>query len=299
MDCAIPTYTLIIKLINNKQIGIAHCGHLEREIVDPLYFEEVDQMTSDEFWKYLQAAYKKIPAGHRYTPDYSCNTKNTVCLYNDKTLEKVVVSTYRRCNIKCPMCMVSSNSFLPADVDKKLYFNILNKLKGHGINEIGLTHNGEPFVAKKETFEYLDSLIPKIDCNKICITTNAILLNEDDILKLKKLKDRGIDIFLMTSCSAITEDTYKKVHNNDNFNKVIDNIILLSKYNLLSSISFVIQKNNLHELDYLKNFWRDKGVNAKLYTRIMYGFDGKDIVNMKEYKNFMIEYEKLKNIDYI
>lgn len=296
MDCAIRTDTLIIKTINDKQIGIAHCGHREAEIVNPLYFDDVYKMSSDEFWTYLQESYKKIPENHNYTPDYSCNTKNKRCVYNDKSIKKVVVSTSRRCNIHCNMCMVSSNTYLPIEEDKKLYFDILYKLKNHNIYEIGLTHNGEPFLSKNQTFEYLNSLQVGIDCSSLCITTNGILLNEQDILKLKSLKDKGFNIYLMVSCCAITPETYQKVHNNNNFYTVVNNIEQLHKYGLLSSISFVIQNDNLHELEFLKDYWYNKGVTVPLYARILVGFDGKNVAQSQEYRNFLEMSKTMKNI---
>lgn len=293
MDCALPTDTIIIRLLGNNQIAIAHCGMREAEVVNPLSFDEVYKMSSDEFWNYLQDSYKKIPENHKWEPDYYCNTKNKICVYNDKYIRKVVVSTSKHCNIHCKMCMVSSNTLLKPDEDKKLYFNILEKLKNHGIFEIGLTHNGEPFLYKQQAFDYIESLKPKIDCSQICITTNAILLNDDDILRLETRKKNNMDIFLMVSCCAISRETYKTVHGSDSFIEVEKNIIELNRRNLLSCISFVIQKENIHELEFLKDYWYSKGVKVPFYARIIVGFDGNEIAKMKEYQDFLKIREEL------
>lgn len=294
MDCALPTDTLIVRLLDPTHIAVAHCGQREKELVNPLSFDEVYAMSSDDFWEYLQDSYKKIPENHKWEPDYYCYTKNKICMYNDKYVKKVIISTSKHCNNLCKMCMVSSNTYLNTEIDKKLYFSILEKLKGHGIFEIGLTHNGEPFLYKKEAFDYMESLKAKIDCTQICITSNTSLLNSDDIQRLKRIKDiQGIDMFFMASCSAITAETYKQVHGTPYFETVKNNILELNKNNILSCISFVIQRENIHELEFLKDYWYSQGVTVPLYARILVGFDGAEIAKMPEYQRFLQVREKL------
>ena len=284
--CIADTKSIIIKLLNNNQIAIAHCCLREKEIVNPISLADFYKMDNITFWDYLQKSYKKIPENHKYEPDYYCNTKQ-LCFYNDKYINKVAVSTFRHCNIHCKMCLVSSNNYLPYNEEEKLYFNILEKLKGHNLEIIELTSNGEPFLSKEKTFNYLENLRPNIDCQTIEIVSNLTLLNSNDILRLKKIADNGLHFNFMASCSAITEETYRKIHNNNNFNKVINNIIELNQLGLLTRISFVIQNENLHELEFLHDFWKSKNINTNLQIRYVIGSGGEQIAKLKIYDKYI------------
>lgn len=283
MNCAYDTTNIRIKLIDNQHIGIAHCCYREAEKVNPLSFNDLYNMSNEEFWNYLQESYKMIPPDHNYEPAYFCNT-NQKCYYNDKEIKKIAVSVFRHCNIKCKMCMVSSNDFLPFEESKKLYFAILNKIKNHNLIQMSLTENGEPFIVKKETFEYLDSLTTN-DFKQIEIISNMTLLNEDDILHLADINSR-IPIVFAASCSGITKETYKAIHKNDNFDKVINNIISLCNKNFLSHISYVVQSENLHELPFIIDFWKSKNIHTCLQIHPIIGFNGNEVINTAEYKNF-------------
>lgn len=284
MKCAQDTRGIRIKFVDANHIGIVHCCFREREFTGIMSIDEIMKMSNDEFWTYLLKSYKEIPNNHKYQPDYYCETDQD-CYYNDKYLDSVTITTFKHCNIKCKMCMVSDNSFMPYNKDVEIYFKLLNMLKGHKLRCIGLTGNGEPFLPKIETFEYLESLNSN-DCEFVDFTTNTLLLSKEDIDRLAKINNENVKLKIMCSCSAITPETYKEIHRNDNFNKVINNIRYMAEIGLTPLISFVVQSENLHELSMLQDFWKDYNI-AGLAVHPVVGFNGNSIANSLEYINYI------------
>lgn len=289
MNCVYDTRGIRIKFVDANHIGIIHCCFREKEFTGIMSIDEIMKMSNNEFWTYLLESYKEIPSNHKYQPDYYCETDQN-CYYNDKYLDSVTVTTFKHCNIKCKMCMVSDNSFMPYNKDVKIYFKLLNMLKGHNLRCIGLTGNGEPFLPKIETFEYLESLNSN-DCEFVDFATNTLLLNKEDIDRLARINNENIKLKFMCSCSAITPETYYKIHNNNNFDKVINNIRYMAEIGLTPLISFVIQSENLHELSMLQDFWKDYNISG-LAVHPVVGFNGSFIANSPEYKNFKSLYSK-------
>lgn len=281
---------LHITFSGKDHICFCHCCRRPDEKSGIIAINTLYNLSKEEFKNLLLSAYTKIPENHRYETDFYCQANANCCVYNDRSLKFVAVDIFRYCNIHCPMCYISKTQFMTFDENKKLYFFILNNLKGLDLDTIQLTGIGEPFMLKKETIEWLSSLNIN-DVKNIFIITNTTLLELDDIIKLSEIsKNTGVKINIMSSCSAITEDIYKIVHNNHNFNKVIENICNLNKYGLLQFINFVIQPENLHELEFYKQFWSELGIDTKkCLSNIIVGDYNTSIKikNSEEYKNFL------------
>lgn len=281
---------LDIVLFDANHIGISHCCRFMDDLSDIITIDDLYNMSHDKFMTYLINAYKHIPENHNnFIPDYHiCKTRKKLCTYGTKILKSIGICISRDCNLNCPMCFekIRKVKFGNTEKYKILYFHILNKIKGIPDIGIRLTGIGEPFFYKKETFDYLENLT-KQDCQYIEAISNITLLNEEDIKKLYNIS-KNIPIYISVSCSAITKDTYKKVHGADFFDKVINNIKLLYKYNLLLGINFVIQRANLHELEFYKEFWYRQGINNIIFdTNIIGGHNEENyIVTSKEYINY-------------
>lgn len=284
--CADPMTKLDIVPINENKIGISHCCHYMNELTDIISIEEIYKMTHDEFISYLIHAYKHIPDNHiNFIPNYhTCKTHKKSCIYGKDILKTVGICISRDCNLACPMCFEKNikNNLKNTEKFKLLYFHLLNKLKGASDLGIRLTGVGEPFFYKKEIFDFLSNL-NKTDCNHIEAISNITLLNKTDIKKLYNIS-KNIPIYITVSCSAITRETYKKVHSADFFDKIVNNIKTLYKYKLLSGINFVIQYANLHELEFYKEFWHEQGITDIIFdANIIGGHKDENIAVTQEY----------------
>ena len=291
MICETDTTELRLYKTGYRKIGIVHCCHKENEIIKEFSYDEILAMDAETFINELNTLYYKPYKFHNPKTYFYCKTKEQKCNYSDKFFNSINVSTLNNCNINCIMCDYAKDKTIDAE-DKTIYFNILNKVKNKKINKIVLTEHGEPFFYKNETMDYIKNLTLN-DCKYLEIITNTIMLNTEDIYKLAEyFKESKIKPIIICSCSGITEETYKKIHNNNCFEKVVNNIKLLNDLKLLTTVNFVIMKNNLHELGMYKQFWKNYNVTSCTATVVSgprYLKEGYDILKSKEYKDYLNE----------
>lgn len=287
LPCADPMTKIDIVLADENNIGISHCCHHMNHLTDIMSLDTVYKIDKFSFIEYLKTAYTHNPDFiKQYIPNYhGCKSNKKLCIFGGKTIKTIGVSITRDCNLACPMC---NEKFLKLQYTdpkyKQLYFYLLNKIKGFSDIGIRLTGIGEPFFYKKETFDFLKNLTAN-DCSHVEAISNITMLNDDDILQLHEIS-KQIPIFISVSCSAITAETYKKVHSADFFNKVVNNIKLLNKYNLLASINFVIQPDNLHELEFYKEFWQKQNVNTTCDINLIGGRPSQRNLIFSEYLKY-------------
>ena len=166
---------------------------------------------------------------------YNTKGDKKLCCFFRSTVQKpnmkALLQITERCNLKCKHCFVSS---LPEGNDLSFEIirdTILPKLKNANVTRITLT-GGEPMVHRD-----IMNIMKLLSDNNIHITlcTNALGLNEEKIIKMKQLNDIHVNV----SLDGFSSKSHGKFRGNDSeivFNKVIENIKLLSKYNLLNGI---------------------------------------------------------------
>lgn len=162
------------------------------------------------------------------------DNKQSCCFFRStvqKPNMKALLQITERCNLKCKHCFVSS---LPEGNDlsfEKIRDIILPKLKNANVTRVTLT-GGEPMVHRN----IMDIMKLFSDSNiHITLCTNALGLNEEKIIEMKKLNDIHVNV----SLDGFSSKSHGKFRGNDSeivFNKIIENIKLLSKYALLNGI---------------------------------------------------------------
>lgn len=218
------------------------------------------------------------------------NLDEYYCDWQSGGLKNVIVSFQRSCNLHCTMCR--DRSFVDPIIDDYA-FKLLEQLKGHHLRSISLTQNGEPFLYKDRMMSYLKSLTRE-DCETLIIISNLTLLDDNNIDDLIELNKR-IKIDLTGSIDGITDETYKSIRLNDQFDKVIHNANRLHEGNVKMSINFVAQKKNIHEMVAAHDYWVSRGIDFRVLP-INQGVDDDPdyqyIINHDEFKNYM---EFIKN----
>lgn len=180
------------------------------------------------------------------------------------------------CNYRCPQCILGDDeqrikySPDPLIMSFDLFKRIIDEGKANGCRSLCLNFINEPLLCK--------DLIERIEYAKkqgfldIFMNTNGELLNEKNSERLIK---SGLTR-LMVSIDAHSEETFKKIRVGGNYEKVKENTIRLMKireklgYTLpLIRTSFVLQKDNQHELEEFKKYWMNvvDYVHIQIYAK--------------------------------
>ncbi len=191
--------------------------------------------------------------GSKCWPEEKCDWRN-------ESIKEIGVCISRACNIHCVHCGYRAD---PSEKDKENYFKVLEKIKGNKLKYIALTSVGEPFIYKKETFNYLKSLTLN-DCEIVKIQTNATLIDEKDIDLLEEIKNSsGINFEVVVSIDSIYKENFEKIRVGATFEKVLENIDYLNKKGFLRNIDFCVQRDNFEEVPYVFHFFSALGLNIK------------------------------------
>ena len=171
-------------------------------------------------------------------------------------IKVVTVGLSRACNLNCYHCFFTSHKDSPELCD--LYFETLERIKGHNLDMIHMQSSGEVFFYYIKIKEYLKSLSIN-DTKEVNFQTNGLLLSDKRLQELKQISEEtGIKYTFNYSFDAITEETYKKVRGGD-FNKLIHifekTLDLYGKDNV--QCSFTIKEPNKHEAALFKKFFID------------------------------------------
>lgn len=176
------------------------------------------------------------------------------------------------CNLNCIFCFQNNNNNNNKSYLKLKDFKIiLRKIKKFNtIKFIELT-GGEPFL-NPDILEIMELIG---DDFQLEITSNGILINKQIIEKLKKVNLSNIKI----SVNAATPETYFKVNGKNYFERVLDNIRLLVKNHIPVTISYVVNKLNLHEIKKAENLFKELGVNIVFTPFLIENIYNKNLSN--------------------
>lgn len=174
----------------------------------------------------------------------------------------VVWEPTAKCNLQCYMCTYYGKEGIKPDTSKELdtehakamLFNIARRMRPVTWPMkpyLGIT-GGEPFIRQDliELLRYAKSVGFNTG-----VTTNATLLNENKIIELSDCVDQ-IKVSL-----DYHEEIKSKIHGTQGtFKKVIENIKLLKRYEIPTSINCVILKENIDHLVEIANLALELGV---------------------------------------
>ena len=167
------------------------------------------------------------------------------------------------CNFSCSMCTWSAEA--TSGKGKKTWFNLqeFKKIIDDGVKKglcaIRLNYINEPFI-RKDIFDFIN-YAKKKGILDIYLSTNGSLLTE----KISKdLLNSGLTR-LQVSIDANTKQTFDKIRQGGDFDKVVKNTInFLNIRNRENKelptlrVNFVKTDTNKHELNSFINFWKNK-----------------------------------------
>lgn len=147
------------------------------------------------------------------------------------------------CNHTCAFCANSKSNRKKGFIDKKLALQILSEAYMRGTREVGFYATGEPLTDKN--LETYISYAKKIGFEYVFITTNGALF---DLQRIHSVIDSGIDSIKFSINGANRKD-YMLIHGKDDFDKVIENLKLISElrhtHDFKLYISFIMTKQTI------------------------------------------------------
>ena len=167
------------------------------------------------------------------------------------------------CNFKCAMCTWSAENPLNKGkntwLDFELYKDIIDEGIPKGLSAIRLNYINEPLI-RKDIIKFIE-YAKTAGILDIYFSSNGSLLNENIS---KSLINSGLTR-LQVSIDATTKNTFEKIRQGGDFDKVITNVQNFIKLrNKMGKelptvrVNFVKTDQNKHELDEFLNFWKDK-----------------------------------------
>lgn len=127
------------------------------------------------------------------------------------------------CNLKCIMCVFSSNPPVPEYMSPDLAKRVINEGADKGLASLKLQYRGEPLLYPR--IEDIVKYAKDKGILKVMFNTNATLLTEDTAIALI---DAGIDKIICSIDSSVKE-TYEAVRVGARFETIVKNLINLRK----------------------------------------------------------------------
>ncbi|ADG94592.1 Radical SAM domain protein [Arcobacter nitrofigilis DSM 7299] len=180
------------------------------------------------------------------------------------------------CNLKCKMCHVRFMSVEQVEMIDIKSLESVAASTNNTVIQFGAVF--EPSIHKQ--FAQLIRMFSK-NGNKILITTNATMLNDDLI---KTLEESNNIYSIDFSVDSAVEDTYEKIRVGGKFKKVSNNIRKIVKAlegkNVYFGINAVLMKSNIDELIELIDFAEDIGINGLgLIYMVLRNLSAQDLID--------------------
>lgn len=181
----------------------------------------------------------------------------------------VMIPTGQRCNLKCKMCIDRSNPDNFTDLTFTEFEKFIPTVEV--ATTLAIYGWGEPFInpSYEEIFEYILEAFPGI---LLHISTNGTLLND----KWCENLTLATNCFLNISINSASKETYREIMGVDLFDKVCSNVAKLSEFKNANNspfpaitLSFVMQKDNIHELPQFVKLAQRLGADDVLISDLM------------------------------
>lgn len=184
-----------------------------------------------------------------------------------RKIRKLRISLTDKCNLRCHYCMPVDSSFMSEDkyLNASEYALIVKELYQYGLEEVRLT-GGEPLMRK--SFAEIADQLSRIPLRKIGLTTNGIYLDKFlDVLVDKRIHHLNI------SLDSLNPFNFQKITFGNHLNRILKNIELAQKKNLLLKINVVAMKGiNDHELFDFVNFSKNTGIEVRFLEVMKIGY---------------------------
>ena len=201
-----------------------------------------------------------------------------------KTPFNVTLQITNRCNMKCLHCFASAGRGYCYDTDYNVIKDIVDELSKLNICEVKIS-GGEPFIHKDiiNILEYIR--YKKI---RLSINTNATLLTENDINKMKQIPVEGL---ITVSIDGSNSIIYDSIRGAGMFQKMTNNINLLVNNGFRVRGFCVVTKYNYKDIKDIVSFCKNKKIFSINFNILQITSSVKD--NKNQLKLSKIEHKEV------
>ncbi len=170
----------------------------------------------------------------------------------------VVIELSSYCNLKCEFCIfhgylnknVSREAFMAWETIKEL---VRQMKEWNSIEKLSCFHSGEEFL-NPEWYEMLSYILGQIHIPELFLSTNGMLLNEENIKKISNLQCENIT--LLVSFSGESEAECERWRRNMDYRKVKENILLAKSFlpshvQIKLNVDYMIDKESAKAAGYI------------------------------------------------
>lgn len=197
----------------------------------------------------------------------------------------LMIEPSSRCDMACRMCPVILNKTNRAkgDMSLDIFRKTISQI-GDRLLAVALWNYGEPLL-NPDIF----SMISCAHARSIItlMSTNGLSLNRE---KINWLLDSGLD-FLIVSFDGATKETYDKFRGEGNFDRVLNNLSLLTKVKRsrrakspFVDLQCIVMKENEHQIEDMRRLAEEIGVDKLSFKKFTYvgGAESKEFLPSKE-----------------
>ena len=177
-------------------------------------------------------------------------------------LNEIDIEPYNLCNLRCIMCPYPKMTRGKVQMSMDLFRKIIDDAAANRIKVVGFSNYNEPLL---DTLLFDRIRYAKSKGLKAHFFSNGTLLTED---RIDALLDSGLDL-IECSFDGATKETYEGIRIRADFEETQNNIVQLieerNKRGLVKpsvTVFFVAQKNNYHEAERFKQFWKQHADNV-------------------------------------
>jgi radical SAM protein with 4Fe4S-binding SPASM domain len=173
---------------------------------------------------------------------------------------EILIQTTNLCNASCVMCPVSSAQREDVEyMSDDLFAKIIDEVARESWLAFVYLHLQNEPLTDPMIFKKV-KMIKQRDHGRITaqIITNGSLLTAK---KIEELKESSVDMIVI-SLDAVTKETFEKIRKGLRYEVVIGHIeaLLAAGWRERLWVSFVVQRQNAHELKEFLRQWKSKGV---------------------------------------
>lgn len=194
------------------------------------------------------------------------------------------------CNFRCIYCYNDSSSEEAIEMNTSEWIDIIHQAKELGVIKCTIT-GGEPFV-HPGIFAILQELKANDILTYIC--TNGSLIDEEAVLKLKKLE---IPVIQISLDSALEEKHHFLTQTSNTYHKVLHAIELLVEAGIKVYIKAVVLPQTVYDIEQLIDLCKAKGVSNLVLDQYDLSYVGRgsnQFFLSKEQENYVQKVVKAK-----